>query len=167
LLSACLKEEGITTLTQWMNRYLSLMEGEDLPANWLSLFWQVYRLPLLVVLLQFTALGDLLIPAVLGAKGFLFSFSVSAFVRCYQWKGMQTALLLFGLPESIQIVVLFLLAVESWTAAQRRIQEARQSKESSTGYRLYFLCFLLLLIPVLLQGFLAGKLAVWIGAILK
>lgn len=156
LFSACLQGEGVSALTAYLEHYLALAEtGETAPPDWLAVGWQVLREALVVGLLRFTVLGVLLVPLVMGVKGFLLSFAISAFVRCYCWRGLGAALLLFGAPECLQVTALFLLAVESWLGAERRGREPRAGEESES-LRVYLVCILLLAGSAALQKLLAG-----------
>lgn len=156
LFSAQLQGEGSTALTDYLDSYLAMVgENGTVQAGWAGLCWATFRMPLLLTLLRFTVLGVLLIPLAMGVKGFLLSFAVSAFARSYAWKGLAAALLLFGIPEGVQVVVLFLLAVKSWVRAEGCGREVRKGEEQE-GLRLYLVCWLVLGGSVLFQKLLAG-----------
>ncbi|MCD8147696.1 MAG: hypothetical protein LUD84_10570 [Clostridiales bacterium] len=156
LFSAFLQGEGSAALTAYLESYLSLAEAEGAAQpGWWAVVWQVLREALAVGLLRFTVLGVLLVPLVMGVKGFLLSFAISAFARCYCWRGLGAALLLFGGPECLQVTALFLLAVESWLGAERRGRELRTGEERS-DLRVYVVCLLLLAGSAALQKLLAG-----------
>lgn len=158
LFSARLEGAGMEALERYLSGYLALMQTDTAEPGWAGLVWPTFRMPLLVTVLRFTVLGVLLLPVVMGIRGFLLSFAISAFVRCYAWKGMGAALLLFGFPRTLEMLVLFVLAVRSWTCAQRRGRDVRR-EERQTGIGVELACYGLLLLLMLAELALAGPIA--------
>lgn len=157
LFSAQLQGDGSAALMNYLDSYLAMAgESGTVQPGWMKLCWATFRMPLLLALLRFTVLGVLLIPLAMGAKGFLLSFAISAFARSYAWKGLGAALVLFGIPEGIQIVVIFLLAVKSWVGAEEQGREKRSKEGQEELLRLYLMCGAILAGSVLLQRLLAG-----------
>lgn len=142
-------------LRSFIDGYLSL-EVSGVAGRVVNELWAVFRLPLLVILLRFTVLGVLLIPCVLGAKGFLLSFAVSAFVKSYSWKGEAAAVLLFGLPSLVELTCLLVLAVDGWVLSHRRggTVGTHEGAGRRDGKRLVFWCVVVLTIDAVLQVFL-------------
>lgn len=79
--------------------------------------WTAVRWPLLTLLLSFTALGAVGIPAIFVVRGFLLSFAVSSFVRIFGGAGAILAFFAFGFTGLISLPVLFLLGVQGLLAA--------------------------------------------------
>ena len=82
LLSARTGEMGEAALTELLRAYVAqaaLRPAE--PAPLAVVLWETFRWPLLVLILGFTTLGLLFLPLVFAARGFLFSFAVTSFVR--------------------------------------------------------------------------------------
>lgn len=110
---------GLDSLTAYLQGFLAAMGGEGAPAPAvLPLVWTALRWPLLAVLLGFTALGLVGVPLLFAVRGFLLAFSISAFVRMFGGAGGLLAFLLFGVTGLISVPVLFVLGVQSLTAAR-------------------------------------------------
>lgn len=91
----------------------------------LSGLWRSLRMPLAVVLLRFATLGTVLIPPLMGVKGFLLTFSVASFVRSYGAAGEWASLAVFGPFSMLEVGVTLFLAVESWLGACESLRDAR------------------------------------------
>lgn len=128
--SAFLEREGAQALRAWLDSYISLSRSDLGGGRWLPVLWQTLRLPLMLTLLQFTVLGMLMIPLLMGVRGFLFSFAVTGFVRAYAWRGLLAALLLFAPLGLVELTALFLLAV---SAVFRSDQMGREGGATMTG----------------------------------
>ncbi len=68
--------------------------------------WWVFRWPVGLILLQLLPLAGFTIPAAICLRGFLLSYSISAFVQVQ----IKTAILLFGPTCAFTLPVLFLLS---------------------------------------------------------
>ena len=86
-------------------------------SNFLHTLWYFLRLPLLLFLVGFSALGVFVIPAVMLCKGFSFAFAISTLVLLYGPSGLLAAAVFFGLAELFFIPILFLVAVWSMELA--------------------------------------------------
>lgn len=117
--SAFLEREGAEALRGWLDSYVSFSRTTGGSGRWLPVLWQMLRLPLMLTLLQFTVLGMLFIPFLMGVRGFLLSFAVTGFVRAYAWRGLLCALLLFAPLGMVELTALFLLAVSAFLHADR------------------------------------------------
>ena len=82
LLAGHVDGAGSESLSAYLNSFLQAAGGGELEGPALaSLVWGELRWPLLVLLLGFTALGLLALPAVFALRGFLLAFSISTFVQ--------------------------------------------------------------------------------------
>lgn len=131
--SALLEQEGTTALRGWLEGYLTLTTQQALSVRLPGVLWQTLRLPLLLTLLQFTVLGMLFIPLVMGIRGFLLSFAVTGFVRTYTWRGLAAAAVLFLPLNAVELSALFLLATAAFLRADRMGREGAQKGGSSGG----------------------------------
>ena len=153
---------GTNALRQWLDGYLAVAKTGQ--TQWLKLLWSAVRFPLLVTLLQWTALGVLLVPLTLGVRGFLFAYSVSLFVRTYAWRGLGAALLLFGPFGMVELTALFLLG----TAAFLRARSIGTEKQCSGPTLLAWgLCWCGVLFGALVQVLLSGWTARTLAALLR
>lgn len=82
-------------------------------SNFLHTLWYFLRLPLLLFLVGFSALGVFVVPAVMLCKGFSFAFAISTLILLYGPNGLLAAGVFFGLAELFFIPILFLVAVWS------------------------------------------------------
>lgn len=119
LLAGHVDGAGSESLSAYLNSFLQAAGGGELEGPALaSLVWGELRWPLLVLLLGFTALGLLALPAVFALRGFLLAFSISTFVRLLGRKGCLLAGLVFGIPGALAVPALFVLGVQSFLAAR-------------------------------------------------
>lgn len=122
---------GSESLNRYLTGYLSLYQtGETVAPDLLTLVWDIVRWPLLLVVLGLTPVGLVGIPIVFLVRGFLLSFSVSAF-RCVLGNaGLGLALLVFGMTGLIYMPVFCVLGVQSFLLsgdiAERLLGEKRQ-----------------------------------------
>ena len=117
--SAVLEQEGTEALRGWLTDYLTVSRSAGGGGRWLSVLWQMLRMPLMLTLLQYTVLGMLFIPLLMLARGFLLSFAVTGFVRAYAWRGLLCALLLFAPLGMVELSALFVLAMGGFLRADR------------------------------------------------
>ena len=131
---------GSAGLAEYIRAYLiSVQEGlGSSPSVW-AVLWDAVRYPVAVLVLGFTALGLVGIPAAFALRGFFLSFAVASFVRMFGWYGLLLAGIIFGVPGTISVPVLFLLGTQGWTAS--RAMAARLSgtgRHASPYGRLYW-----------------------------
>ncbi len=129
------------SLDAYVQAFLSAAGGGEVGAPaLLPLLWQVFRWPILTVALGFTALGLLGIPILFAVRGFLFSFSVAAFIRVLGGFGGLVAAVVFGLTGAIAIPALFLLGVQGLAASRCLASRALGSGKGRVPYgKRYFL----------------------------
>jgi hypothetical protein len=103
-------------LQTYLGAYLSLPEGGA--VRFASVVWEQLRIPLLVLLMGFTAAGIVGIPILFALRGFLLAFCVACFCRLYGWSGLAPAAVLFGLPALLWAPALFVLGVQALDASR-------------------------------------------------
>lgn len=165
LLSARLEGNGVQALERYLGDYLERLQMGEGVQEWTGFLWATVKAPLVVTALRFTALGVLMIPAVMCARGLLASFAISAFVRCYGVKGYGASLLLFGVPCGVELLILFVLACRSWVGSLRFGLNASQRERGAT-LRIYLLCYVALLLLAGVQTASAGWLAELLARVL-
>lgn len=115
LAASLIGQESCDNLEQFFRSYTELTPGRT--YTWSGFFqtlWYFVRLPLLLLLAGFSALGVFVIPAALSLKGFSFSFAVSALVLLYGLPGLIAAAVFFGLADLVFIPILFLIGEWNW-----------------------------------------------------
>ena len=165
--SAVLGQEGTTALRSWLESYLSLPEGAEGGGRWLSALWQMLRLPLLFSLLQFSVLGMLIVPLLMGVRGFLLSFAVTGFVRTYAWRGFLAALLLFAPLGLVEVTALFLLAVAAFLRAEGVGSESGGVVPLGPPLWVKGLCWVMLMLSAIGQVLIAASLGRSLASLLQ
>lgn len=140
-------------LTSQLQDYV-LLEGFGItPANLLSVSKLYLSYPLAIVLLGYCSFGAAVIPFVLAAQGFTFSFSSAALAIAFGRKGVVLALAAFGL-RSILLVVCTLLLGMFVLNAKTGTTEAKFSFRGNV----VALCFFLLALGIVLELTVVPKL---------
>ena len=110
--------EGCGNLRQFFSLYSQIAPDSAYSwSNFLHTLWYFLRLPLLLFLVGFSALGVFVVPATMLCKGFSFAFAISTLTLLYGPHGLLAAAVFFGLAELFFIPVLFLVAVWSMELA--------------------------------------------------
>lgn len=169
LLASWIGGAGSDGLTSYIQSFLQAAQGEYAasPAI-LPLLWEQVRYPLAVVLLSFTALGVIAIPALFGLRGFFLSFAISAFVRMFGGDGIVFALILFGLSGVISVPVLFVLGAQGWQRSCTLAGRGGKRRKSDGGDRFFSLgiCAACILLCVLIEHFCTLRLLIWTAGVL-
>lgn len=114
LAASLLGEESCSNLKQFFASYMQLTPGGAYTwSHFFHTLWYFLRLPLLLFLVGFSALGVFVIPSAMLLKGFTFAFSVSALILLYGSSGLLAAAVFFGFSELLFIPILFLVAAWS------------------------------------------------------
>lgn len=159
LMSTFVGGAGQESLRDYLEHFLNTARSSGVAAPGLAVqLWDCLRWPGLALLLGFTALGVLGLPLLFAARGFLLAFSIAAFVRVFGSAGCLLALLVFGTGGVFSIPALFVLGVQSLTAA--RILASRflgEGKAPSPYGKAYFLrcggCAAVLCVCIVLERF--------------
>lgn len=140
-------------LTSQLQDYV-LLEGFGItPANLLSVSKLYLSYPLAIVLLGYCSFGAAVIPFVLAAQGFTFSFSSAALAIAFGRKGVVLALAAFGLRSILLVVCTLLLGVFVLNAKTG----TTEAKFTFRG-NVVALCLLLLAVGVVLELTVVPKL---------
>lgn len=139
-------EEIWESLAAYLGDYCRLFDAGGVDVTFLSCAVIYFGYAAALLLLGFSAVGVVLIPALAGVFGFSTMYTVSCFVRCYGRTGAGLALgamivrLVFTLP------CFFLLAGEAWPLSMElfSLSFGRGKRSSPVLYRSgYFLKFIL------------------------
>ncbi len=167
-------EGGMDALQIYLENFLtSAREGAIITPATPEILWRLLRWPLAALLLGFTALGLLGIPALASARGFFLSFSIASFARAFGRSGLCVAFLLLGIPALVTIPAFFLLCVQSFQAAWRLAGRAPgQGRRELPYHRDYFFrcgfCAAAVCVGFLLERYLTPILVMGVaGALLQ
>lgn len=149
--------EGQAAMAAYLERFLYLARTGALSQPSLpELLWRSLRWPLGAVLLGFSILGLLGIPALCALRGFFFAFSVTSFALSYGHNGLAAAFLLLGIPALLSIPALLVLATQSFSSAC--VLAGRSARRESPFGRDYFfrcgICALAFFASLLLECYL-------------
>ena len=113
-------------LFDYLCHYFQAMgrEGSMEPSLWSSI-WDLSRWPFTAFLLGCTAFGAVGIPVLLGARGFLLSFSAATFTRLFGLSGMAAALTAFGISALVAVPVLFVVSADAFRQSLGRLSGER------------------------------------------
>ena len=137
--SAGLIRDPVGELTDYVRGYVALAAVDGLSPNLLRVLWQTVRIPLLTVVLGFTALGVLGIPLLFAVRGFALSYAVAAFYRVLGPAGLVPGLVLFGLSALFWLPVLFELGGQGVLGAYGLLRRAMGDGRYPLGYNGGFL----------------------------
>ena len=140
-------------LTSQLQSYVLLDGFAITPATLLSVSKLYLSYPLAIVLLGYCSFGAAVIPFVLAAQGFTFSFSSAALAIAFGRKGVVLALAAFGL-RSILLVVCTLLLGMFVLNAKTGTTEAKFTFRGNV----VALCFFLLALGIVLELTVVPKL---------
>lgn len=114
-------------------------------------FWNIGRVPLLVLFLAFTCFGLIGIPFLVGLQGYLISFSVAVMVRLLGWKGLLLGIASFGVQALFLLPCLLVLSTQAFSLSKQFLFALiPQKREGSQGQILFPRGFLLALVLSLL-----------------
>ncbi len=123
--------DGQAALEAYLAGYTGVLQARGGGSGWGALLWRAVRLPAAAVLLGLCPLGFPALPLLVGVRGFLFSFVVSACGCCAGPEGVLAALLLFGLAQAASTAALLFIAIPGWGNA-RNLALARGGR--GTGF---------------------------------
>lgn len=161
---------GAEALQAYLTGYLAVLRDGAQTSDWGALLWRAVRFPAAVALLGLCPLGFPAIPLAVFARGFLFSFAVSACGSCAGPGGVLAALLLFGLAQSLSTAAMLLVGLPGWGNA-RNLALAQGRKRTAFPLKQYLLwCgfwLAVVLAGTVLCHFIscaaAGQAAAWLG----
>ncbi|MDL2273164.1 stage II sporulation protein M [Oscillospiraceae bacterium OttesenSCG-928-G22] len=109
--------DGLQDLVTFVRGFLSLAKSGLSGRSWVDIVVSVLKYPLLAVLFGLTALGVVLEPALLMARGFFLTFAVTSFVRLFGPKGILLALAVYLFQCVIVLPATFLLGAQGFLSA--------------------------------------------------
>lgn len=166
LMASWIGGDGSDGLMDYIQSFLQAAQGDytKSPAI-LPLLWEQARYPLVTVLLGFTALGVIAIPALFAMRGFFLSFAISAFVRMFGGDGVALSLVLFGLSGVISVPVLFVLGTQGWQISRSLAGRNSRSRHKENNKEPYWvrvgICAFCILLCILVEHFCTLRLLVW------
>jgi len=160
ILAANVAGDGSDSLSLYLTHFVDVAgTGEIRIPALLSLLWEVFRWPLLTLLLGFTAIGVIGIPVLFAARGFFLAFSIATFVRVFGAAGDLLAFLLFGVTGLISLPVLFVLGTQGMGAAAGLaggvVRGERAAPRYDSAYLLRVVCCMFALCVCVLIEYLA------------
>ena len=108
--------------SEFFSGYGQTLLSGDGDGRFLSVFMSVAWYHLLTILLSFTMLGVVLIPAVAAVRGFTLSFTLAALVRLYASQGIAAGMVLVGFTALLSVPILFLVSVDAMCASGELIR---------------------------------------------
>lgn len=121
--------EGSQALSQYLTAYLELAAEGEIAIQPILIFWEGLKLPLLALVLGFTALGVVGLPLVLAIRGFSLVYGVTCLCRLLGAEGLLVGGVLFGLTALIAVPALFVLGVlgmeGGWSLLRRSLGHRR------------------------------------------
>ena len=113
---------GQTTLSSYIEGYLAAAQLRTADSPGLgTVVLEMVRWPFLAFLLGFMAIGVAGLPVLFAVRGFLLSFAIASFVNMFGGAGCLLAFFSFGLTGMLAVPTLFVLGVQSFHMARRRL----------------------------------------------
>lgn len=109
-------DSAMQQLAEYCRQYMQLDSG-GIGRTFAATIVLYIRYPLLVVLLGFSSIGMILIPALSVLFGFFVSFSVSCFFAIFGSNGIWPALAAFGIRCAVTLPCFLMLAGPAWENA--------------------------------------------------
>ncbi len=134
-----------------LNEYISkeiLVSSSDITGKelFLKAVISLYKYPVIIFLLGYTAFGIVFIPATLILRGYFISFCVTSVIQALGYKGVSIALSLYGFQALLSIPCILILATKAMCASQGFFSFIREGKERRLTPPVpdgYLTCFLL------------------------
>jgi len=124
-----------------------------------SLF-DAFLFPAIAVFFGFAAFGFILLPPLLGLKGFILTFVAASIIKVFGSKGFLVSLSLFGLSSLISFPCLLILSVQAFTASYALTVALLNRRTIRAVYgKVYLLRCLLCSAALVLSAFIDSYLA--------
>ena len=132
--------EASVELSDYLQSYFQAAGGSGAwrPAIW-SVIWDLVQWPLASLVLGLTALGVVCVPALLLARGFLLSYSVSLFLRLFGGGGFCAALAVFGVTALLVLPALFAVSCDAFRSSLARLGRYQETAVISLHQKLTML----------------------------
>ena len=108
------EESGMKELGQYLSQYFDLLKRNEVDVSFGRVFWSQGRYFLYIVLFSLSVIGVVMIPVLVGIRGFLFSFSCATCYRLFGMCGLWLSLVLFGIPAFFWYPGLLLLSTHGF-----------------------------------------------------
>ncbi len=118
----------------YLQDYLDLAARGEMKLSFFSVFWDCLRWPAAVIVLGFTAIGVLAIPALLLIRGFLLTYAATCFALLLGRGGLAAAATLLLIDVFLILPILLILGCEGLRTSFARLPGTSNSVERK--YRL-------------------------------
>lgn len=123
------EENGVVELGQYLSRYFELLKTNEIKVSVGSVLWSQGRYFLYIVLFSLSVIGVVMIPMLVGIRGFLFAFSCAFCYRLFGMSGLWFALVLFGLPAFFWYPGFLLLSTQGFFCSLAMIRRGESVNE--------------------------------------
>lgn len=125
------KENGAMELGQYLSQYFELLKRNEIEVSFVGVLWGQGRYFLYVILFSLSIIGVVMIPMLVGIRGFLFAFSCATCYRLFGISGLWFALVLFGIPAFLWYPGLLLLSTQGLIGSLAMIRRVESENEKS------------------------------------
>lgn len=134
-------DDGTTAISSFLRSYLSLVSVDSavVPSAW-RILWELCHWSVFALILGFTALGSIAIPALFCVRGFLLSYAIASFYRVFGSAGVPASFALFGGTVFISIPVLFVVGQSAFSSALELAGGVSQDAKLAARVRHYTAC---------------------------
>ena len=159
LFASALDSAALKELSDYLQNYFFLFEAGEISQSALTVLIYHGHWILLCALLVFLPLGVLLIPVLIGIRGFLLGFSLGCFCHLFGGTGMASAAVLFGISALIWVPALCVIAATAMEYSLSRCFMSRGSGQPIPypGRRLreaFFMSIFMLIVCVCIECWL-------------
>lgn len=166
--------ESGSSLSKYMSDYISNAGSiVDYKTGVLHEVLALVKYPIIVFCLGYTVFGALGIPAAVGIKGFLLSFSVASVFRLYGYKGLAMALAIYGVQSMISLpclVVISAVALESSLRLLRLVKNTGMKSGVSIAHKRSFIvfavCVLIMAATAVVEAFCTPVFVGWASGVI-
>jgi len=142
------------------NYFLSPEGGVFTSGGFGKSLFDTFLYPIIAIFFGFAAFGFILLPPLLGLKGFVLTFVAASIIKVFGGKGFWVSLSLFGLTSLISLPCLLILSVQAFTASYALTGALLKRRTLRAIYgRAYFLRCLLCSAALVLSAFIDSYLA--------
>lgn len=166
--------EAADELCGFIREYVMSINGNGTKAGSLAgAIANIFIFPLLSVLLGSSVIGFLLIPPLIGCRGFLLGFSAASVIRVFGNEGKLLIFAAYGLNALISIPCLFLISIQAMLISGKLFTTGISGLKNAGFYGKHLimkpaLCCFIILITAILDNYLtpylirlAASIVVW------
>lgn len=151
-----LSEEAADELCGFIRGYLLSARGKGPAAvNLSGIMINIYVFPLLTILLGSSVIGFLLIPPLMGCRGFLLGYSAASVIRVFGNEGKLLIFAAYGINALFSIPCVFLIAVQAMKISGKLFASGITGLKNTGPYgrqliiKLAMCCFIIFLTAIL------------------